>query len=274
MVVIQTINHFCLIAGIGAEIGDFPELNKGLVFLRERELLVTGNYWNLVINFDVQWYQGTLQVIEQVFKQLEWTRNHRGQQTNLVDWEAVDQAHEAVNKVNQELSTLAKLLPIPKDADSHHRRRGLINVGGDVLKFLFGVATTQQMQELHTIVEHIRTRDGEVIHAIQKQLTYFKSIDEAISENAMGLATVARVLKRVITNASQIKVGDAGQNSNVSRTMRELEFTVIQLQLSVIQLQEGLEISAAGRLSSVLIPPHNLSKILQEVTLRLPRIFR
>jgi hypothetical protein len=75
--------------------------------------------------------------------------------------------HEAVNKVNQELSIFAKLLPIPKDADSNHRRRrGLVNVGGDVLKFLFGVATTQQMQELHTTVEQIKTRDGEVIHAI------------------------------------------------------------------------------------------------------------
>jgi hypothetical protein len=61
-------------------------LNKGLVFLRERELLVTGNYWDVVINFDVQWYQGTLHVIEQ---QLEWNRNHRGQQTNFIEWEEV-----------------------------------------------------------------------------------------------------------------------------------------------------------------------------------------
>jgi hypothetical protein len=50
--------------------------------------------------------------------------------------------------------------------------------------------------------------------------------------------------------------------------MRELE---TQLQQAVIQLQEGLETSATGRLSSVLILPHNLSKILQEVTLRLPQ---
>jgi hypothetical protein len=46
---------------------------------------------------------------------------------------------------------------------------------------------------------------------------------------------------------------------NVSRVMRELKFTVIQLQQS------------AGRLSSVLIPPYNLSKMLQGVTLRLPQ---
>jgi hypothetical protein len=53
--------------------------------------------------------------------------------------------------------------------------------------------------------------------------------------------------------------------------MRELKFTVLQLQQSVTHLQEGLETSATGRLTSVWIPPHNLSKILQEVTLRLPQ---
>jgi hypothetical protein len=36
-------------------------------------------------------------------------------------------------------------------------------------------------------------------------------------------------------------------------------------------MQEGLETSVTGRLTSVLIPPHNLSKILQEITLRLPQ---
>jgi hypothetical protein len=112
-------------------------------------------------------------------------------------------------------------------------------------------------------------------------LTYLKAIDEAISENVIGLATSARFLKRVITNALsyQKKLEDAVQNletlihfqASVSRTKRELEFTVTQLQQSVIQLQEEFEISAAGRLSSVSVPPHNLSKMLQEVTLRLPQ---
>jgi hypothetical protein len=74
-------------------------------------------------------------------------------------------------------------------------------VGGDILTFLFGVATTQQLQDLHTTAEGIKTRHGEVIHAVQKQLTYLKSISKATSQNAIGLATVARVLKNVITNA-------------------------------------------------------------------------
>jgi hypothetical protein len=135
------------------------------------------------------------------------------------------------------------LLPTAKEADARHRKmRGLIKV--DVLKFLFGVATTQQLHDLHTTVEYLKTRYGEVIHSVQKQITYLKSTDEAISQNAVRLPTVARILKTTIINAFtyQKTLEDAVQNlktliffqSNVSRAMRELEFTVTQLQHAVI----------------------------------------
>jgi hypothetical protein len=41
------------ISGIVVEVGHIPDLDKGLVFLQERELLVTGNYWNLVIDVEL-----------------------------------------------------------------------------------------------------------------------------------------------------------------------------------------------------------------------------
>jgi prophage DNA circulation protein len=254
------------LSGILAKVGNTPDLDKGLVFLRERELLVTGNYWNLVINFDVQWYQTALQFNEQVFKQLEWSRSHRIQPNKFMDWEEVEQARAAVNQVDQELSPLSKLLSVPKDADLIHRKkRGLINIGGEALKFLFGIATTQQLQEIHVTVESIKTREGDVIHAVQKQLTYLKSVAEAVSQNSVGMAAITRTLKNVIMNALNYqKIWNNTANnlgnlidypSNVSRTMRELEFMAIQLQQSVMRLQEGLETSATGRFSSVLITP-------------------
>jgi hypothetical protein len=108
---------------------------------------------------------------------------------------------------------------------------------------------------------------GKVTSLMQyRKLTYLKSADEAVSQNAVGLAAITRTLKNVIMNALNYQKiwNDTAKNlvnltdyqSNISRTMRELEFMVIQLQQSVMSLQEGLETSATGRLSSVLIPPH------------------
>jgi hypothetical protein len=108
-----------------------------------------------VINFDIEWYQAALQYTEQVFRHLEWSQSHRSQPNNFINWGEVEQARVAVNQVEQELSTLSKLLPVSKEADlTPRRKRGLINIGGEALTFLFGIATTQQLQELHDTVEY------------------------------------------------------------------------------------------------------------------------
>jgi hypothetical protein len=109
-----------------------------------------------------------LQVIEQVFKQLEWCRLHRVQQNSFINWEKVKEG--ALRWiVNQELFTFSKLLPAPRNTETGHRQKsGFIKISGDALKFLFRVATSQQVQELHVTVESIKDRDGDVIHELKK----------------------------------------------------------------------------------------------------------
>jgi hypothetical protein len=63
----------------------------------------------------------------------------------------VEQARAAVNQVEQELSTLSKLLPVLKATDlTPRRKRGLMNIGGEAFKFLFGIATTQKCRNCMT----------------------------------------------------------------------------------------------------------------------------
>ena len=45
---------------------------------------------------------------------------------------------------------------------------------------------------------------------------------------------------------------------------------ILELKLSVIQLQEAIAVTSLGQLSSVLIHPYNLSVILRRVSLQLP----
>ncbi|KDR17105.1 hypothetical protein L798_09051 [Zootermopsis nevadensis] len=115
------------------------------------------------------------------------------------------------------------------------------------------------MQNIHETIEGIKNRDGEVIHAMQRQLTYLKTVDGVASQNMKGLATLARLLKNAVNDVlvlnrtlensvEELKIKIALQ-LNISRAMRELEFTVIQLQKEFVQLQEGMETSATGRLS-------------------------
>jgi hypothetical protein len=55
-----------------------------------------------------------------------------------------------------------------------------------------------------------------------------------------------------------------------STVIREIELAIQEMKFSLIQLQESLDLTGIGKLSSTLINPHNLSNILKQVSLHLP----
>jgi len=73
------------------------------------------------------------------------------------------------------------------------------------------------------------------------------------------------------------------QNSSVNRTLLpnekqarysaaiwEIEMAILELKFSMTQIQESLDVTSIGKLSSVLINPYSLSDILHQVSLQLP----
>jgi hypothetical protein len=55
-----------------------------------------------------------------------------------------------------------------------------------------------------------------------------------------------------------------------SAAIREIELAIFEVKFSLAQLQESLDLTSLGKLSSTLINPYNLSSILQQVSLQLP----
>ena len=55
-----------------------------------------------------------------------------------------------------------------------------------------------------------------------------------------------------------------------SAAIREIEMAILDLRFSIMQMQESLDVTSNGKLSSALINPYNLSEILQQVSLQLP----
>ena len=63
-----------------------------------------------------------------------------------VNWQELKYVQTIWEQLNLELKDLEKLLPVSC------RKRGLLNLGGDVLNFLFGTATSAELQTLHQAV--------------------------------------------------------------------------------------------------------------------------
>jgi len=60
------------------------------------------------------------------------------------------------------------------------------------------------------------------------------------------------------------------KQAKYSAAIRKIEMAILELKLKIMQLQEAIDVTSLGQLSSVLIHPYNLSVILQQVSLQLP----
>jgi len=89
----------------------------------------------------------------------------------------IDEVHQVQTVVNTLENTLTNLKRYLPRAD---RKRGLLNVGGSFLKVLFGTATVTDLADLHFTVDALSQKQGEVVHALNHQLTYIKQMDTTV----------------------------------------------------------------------------------------------
>ena len=67
------------LAGLVCSQARNPDLNKGVVFFYQRDLFVTGNFWN-VVNLDLKWYRTQLDLIDIILKEVETFQGNPMQQ--------------------------------------------------------------------------------------------------------------------------------------------------------------------------------------------------
>jgi hypothetical protein len=119
-----------------------------------------------------------------------------------------------------------------------------------------------------------------MVHAADQQLTYLRTLDETVKQNARDTIDLARVLRDSIKNftlqlnrdeADLLSTQEAVEKQvRYSAAIREIEMAILEIKFSLTQLQESLDLTSLGKLSSVLMNPYNLSVILQQVSLQLP----
>jgi hypothetical protein len=78
------------------------------------------------------------------------------------------------------------------------KRRGLIDVGGTILKTLFGVGTVADLGNLHTTVGDLQRKDT-IVHSLNQQVTYLKQLDGTVRFNYQAVANLSATLKGIVT---------------------------------------------------------------------------
>jgi hypothetical protein len=195
---------------------------------------------------------------------------HKGPNKVLdVHWEKI-RLHRITDELESDLLSVSNLLseeiPIMKGRKNMQRnKRGLINFFGYGLKYLFGTADARDIKRLNTVCDNLQSFQTKVVHATEQQMSYLHTLDEATKANAKATLDLGRALRDSIWNIS-LELGRSEadlldvryaleKQAKYSTAIREIELFMMEMKFSLTQLQESLDLTSVGKLSSTLINP-------------------
>ena len=146
--------------------------------------------------------------------------------------------------LNVDLGSFQKLLfketsPWTGNATRARRRRGLINILGYGMKYLFGTADAKDVKRLANICNELHKFEEKMVHVTEHQLTYIRTLDERTQQSVQDTVTLAKTLRGSISNfslhlnrveADLLDTQEAiEKQAKYSAAIREIEMAIIEL---------------------------------------------
>ena len=257
----------CLLLSIAAEMFVQP-LNRSVIFLKERDLILSNDIWRIAINVEMEPYDEALFVIK---GDLLTVKQRKQGFTFNSELKLIDALLTTLEiKLHTFRQILLKLDP----------RRGLINFGGSVLKALFGTAVVSDVTSLHDSFDELESRQQDIVHSVTDQLTYIKKLDTITSVNADAIANLSGIIRddmikshdkfqEITRDILWLNLTIHGQ-SVLFMTIRQLELAVLHLTQQLDEQMDAIQCIIMGKLPVNLINPTTLHNILKGVSLQLP----
>jgi len=173
------------------------------------------------------------------------------------------------------LKTLdSRLNDFQQDLPRVDPRRGLLYVGGLMLKHVFGTSTVADIHSIHEAADELQQRNSDIVHSVSNQLTYAKDLGKVKAEAIANLSSVVKdqmILSHdqflsIATDMFRLNATLQAENSMFT-VIRQLEFTLMQLIQQIGELFDAVQCAILGVLPIKLVNPLELQIILRNVTL-------
>jgi hypothetical protein len=177
------------------------EFNKGLFFIKDTDILLSGDKWTIAVNIALDYYSDLINSMKTMIKQLQQkirNQNHVWTSSSNIYWGEVDRLDRVVRELEDDRDFQKLLLQEPAGRRS---KRGLINVLGSELKYLFGTADAKDVERLAKACDELHSRER-TTHASEQQLTYIRALDETTKQNTKDTFELARIFRDSIRNVS------------------------------------------------------------------------
>jgi hypothetical protein len=239
--------------------------------MKETEVILSSDSWRIAVELETNAYQEVITTIRSDFLQLGQAVKDGTSITEL------RQIEKLLIHLENKLHDFYQILP------RLDNRRGLLNVGGTVLKTLFGTATIADVSLLHDTLDELKFRNSEIVHSVADQLTYVKKLTASTQVNTDAIANLSLVIKdnliqsharyqQVATDLLWLNLTIHGQ-SELFIAIRQLEFALLHLTQQLDELFNAVQCAMLGNLPISFINPTVLLNILKNVSLQIPEGF-
>jgi len=131
------------------------------------DVILTNDAWFVTIDLDTSQYKEIISTLKGDLLLVE------SQKKEFTPVSELQQIELLLDTLEFKHSDFYQILP---KLDS---RRGLINLGGTILKTLFGTATVTYIHLLHETIDKLKLNNTDISHSSTDQITCIKKLDAA-----------------------------------------------------------------------------------------------
>jgi tRNA splicing ligase len=214
--------------------------------VKERYVILSNDHWRFAVNVNLSTYNEVLSTLKSDLLAIE---KQRKEFTSISE---LKQIELFVRILEDKINDFYQILPRPDP------RRGLINLGGNILKSIFGTATVSDVHELHSVLD-FQNRNSYIIHSLSNQLTYVKKEADTTSLNTESIANLSSIVKDSIIQSHdeyQQNIRDMFWfnliflgHATTYTAVRQMEFTLLQLTQKLNEIFEAVQLVISGSLS-------------------------
>jgi nucleotidyltransferase/DNA polymerase involved in DNA repair len=81
------------------------------------------------------------------------------------------------------------------------KSRGMLNLGGTILKAQFGTVTVTDLHQLHRTIDELKSKKADIVHSLPNPQTYVRGLDHTTRINTGVISNLSTAVKHELVQS-------------------------------------------------------------------------
>ena len=255
-----------------------PPISNGIYFKKERPIIFSDSEWIISTEITFSHLQQSINHLRYHLNSRFWNKLQHGEHYNrptearsllrLYAQQKTNTSLAFLNDIEDQLGQANDMIGI----NNIRKPRGLIDLGGDVLKWLFGTVTNNDLENINRRL-HLNAKTNEdIVHSIEEQASL---VSESLRRTHLNTEILGEI-RKALSNVDQEILYNSHNIQEFNSIMTQLSTSFLQvdrhlqeIQSHVSQIKLALDWLSHGLLPMELFKPKRYLQILQGIDKKL-----